>query len=376
MAACAAIQPHVEAADAALDRVGGIARFQADDGYLCGPVAEALEAFHVLEEGLETKGCFLSKPKCSAWGPHLSVEDLDAAKRAASWECDARDLPLVCQGIVVSGTPVGKEGYVYEWLQEKVEKCRTKVEIICDCLQSRNRHALLTTLRLSTQCLLDHWLRTCYPSDVKWAAKEFDKIITNAYECATVAGITKDAAGMKRLRLPAKQFGLGFRSREWQSDSAFVAATDAAISRFVSRGDFAGFLPNAEVWLGGDWAEGGSRWKELYDSTDADSRAGRRCNSQLVRELRQSWALMQQAAGVATGQMPVGGDKEKPCFLHHADNELIGGKGKGGQHLLTAERERTVFRDTNTWFHTQLDHHDNWRHSIAFCPLGYILRGI
>lgn len=107
MAACAAIQPHVEAADAALDRVGGFARFQADDGYLCGPVAEALEAFHVLEEGLETKGCFLSKPKCSAWGPHLSVEDLDAAKRAASWECDARDLPLVCQGIVVSGTPVG-----------------------------------------------------------------------------------------------------------------------------------------------------------------------------------------------------------------------------------------------------------------------------
>jgi hypothetical protein len=36
--------------------------------------------------------------------------------------------------------------------------------------------------------------------------------------------------------------------------------------------------------------------------------------------------------------------------------------------LLTAERERAVFRDTNTWFHTQPDH-DDWRR-VAWVSCG------
>jgi len=296
----------------------------------------------------------------------MTAAELDDAKAAASWDCDDGVLPLRRSGIEVSGTPVGESLYVHDWLEAKVAKCRAKAAAICGCLQSNNRHALLTTLRLSTQFYLDHWLRTCFPSDVKWAAKEFDKIITDAYECATVAGITKDEAGMRRLRLPAKKFGLGFRSREWQADSAFVAAADAAISRFVSRDDFEGFLPGAETWLGSDWGKGGTRFKELFARADADRRlATCRGNRQLATSLRQSWALMQQEAGVTTGDMPTGGDAEKPCFLHHADHELIGGKGKGGQHLLTDERERAVFRATDTWFHEKLEHKD-WRRVAWF----------
>ena len=47
---------------------------------------------------------------------------------------------------------------------------------------------------------------------------------------------------------------------------------------------------------------------------------------------------------------------------------MIGGKGKGGQHMLTAERERAVFRDTDTWFRTQLEH-DDWRR-VAWLACG------
>jgi hypothetical protein len=126
-----------------------------------------------------------------------------------------------------------------------------------------------------------------------------------------------------------------------------------------------GFLPRAEAWLGSDWGKGGNRWKTLLDTTAAGRQAGRQGGWQLVEPLRQPWALMQREAGVATGAMPVGGGKEKLCFLHHAEHELIGGKGKGGQHLLTAERERAVFRGTSTRLHSRLGH-SGWRRAAWF----------
>ena len=72
IAACAAIQEPLEAADTAFSATGGFARADCDDTYLCGEPAEVARVLVEFETAIAEVGAELQRPKeCSAARRHL-----------------------------------------------------------------------------------------------------------------------------------------------------------------------------------------------------------------------------------------------------------------------------------------------------------------
>ena len=69
--------------------------------------------------------------------------------------------------------------------------------------------------------------------------------------------ITECEASTKRLCLPAKNWGLGFRRRHWVRRAAFVAVAapsgSAAAAAALKPAASQASLPQSDSWLPGNW---------------------------------------------------------------------------------------------------------------------------
>ena len=274
-----AIQKYVKIADNELGRVGGIARFEWDDGYLCGPPNDVYPILDTFSTSVQEHcGLELQRSKTEVYGMDeaISVSSLGDLVRAGitvdgSWE----------PGFLCYGVPIGSDKYVTHMLGAKMDEIEEQAEQVLNVL-IEEKQALWSVLRSSLSHKLDYWLTLCYPSHVKEAAERMDRLQNKILESLVGQQIPMSGCMDSEwaillpvpveilqnrsfqhwaIRQPVKMGGLGIRSNVETSLPAFVGGLEQALPHFV--GD-EGVCQQLSVILGD--VKGEYRWKKLLNS--------------------------------------------------------------------------------------------------------------
>ena len=147
-------------------------------------------------------------------------------------------IPLVADGLEVVGVPVGTPDFCRRGAAEAVDKMCTRTENVQTALASTSSHGLfaLTQYCLATQPT--YLAQTMYPDDVRAALTVHDAAIQSCVMAACgQAGplVLADEFAMRRLTLPARLKGLGFRSSAHVCDAAFIGAACRALPQLLDR---------------------------------------------------------------------------------------------------------------------------------------------
>ena len=296
---CVAIQKYVVESDTMLATQGGCARFGWDDGYLVGPpnlVFQVLERFAAQAEA--HCGLVLQKTKTEVftWNGMLPPGTTPGLVTAGTVIDGQWEPGLICYGV-----PIGTDTYVLSKLEEKVREVAREVETVGQVLQEE-RQAMWSVLRSSTSQKLDYWLSLVYPSQVRGAAEEMDKIMLGSierllgvhlpmydeglgWECPVqvpVEGLQGRSFQHWVMRQPVKMGGLGLRGQVELSPAAFIGGLEQALPHFIGVG---GVCPQLVAVLGEGDGQVDLRWQTLL-------RSGCRTG----RELEQSWLVLQREA--------------------------------------------------------------------------------
>ena len=115
---CLAIHPSILAADEALARSSGFARFFADDGYLCGEPGAVLEALGVFEKQVKKEcGLDLNRGK-TEWhaATAATAHEVRARMEEEGLKEGVGEGADGGRGIIVTGIPVGDEAYEKDYM--------------------------------------------------------------------------------------------------------------------------------------------------------------------------------------------------------------------------------------------------------------------
>ena len=250
LSCCVTIHPEVKALDARVAAHGGAARFIQDDGYVIGPAEAVFFAITAFEQELQTPGLQLQRSKSSCFCPIGGLQD--NPHRPA-------DIPLGYAddgfGIMVAGVPVGDEQFIHSKLDNKVRKALSKIDTLCTKLRDAHLQSMFCALRVGLAPMMDHWIQHCYPDDVKVAAETFDDGLLSWVSVCFPGLMRQDSISEGRIRLPARRYGAGIRSRADLIPAAFVSTMCRTLPRMLDFRDrhgvlHSGFLPQLAPVLG------------------------------------------------------------------------------------------------------------------------------
>ena len=275
---CAGIHPEICCLDAEVGAHGGCAKFDMDDGYVVGPPSVAFAAVQRFSEAISALGLYIRTDKCFCFSPAGGLEECD--HRPSAFPLGRASFgDIEGYGIIVSGIPVGDEAYVQAKLGAKADEAVSKIETVTTKLRDVHLQSLFTALYYGLSPLFDFWLQHCYPEDTSEHAQQIDVALLITLR-ACIPGIRPGSSvTMQRVRLPARRFGLGIRSRFDLIPAAFVNSVCHTVPRMLpwqGRNGcvHAGFLPQLENMLGAgsfDWSNEDTRFQHLLQS---DSRLG------------------------------------------------------------------------------------------------------
>ena len=185
-----AIQKDVVKLEQELKQTGGLARFGQDDGYGVGHPDSLFPGVRVFSREVEER-CGL---------------ELVPSKSELYCKCRQGTLPPGClpgvslagmevdgqweNGFVCYGVPIGSDSFVKAKMKVKVEEVKEGTVRTRQVLGGE-KQALWTILRQSFVQQLDWWLTLLYPSQVKEAALELDKVLWEVLECCASSSIPK-----------------------------------------------------------------------------------------------------------------------------------------------------------------------------------------
>ena len=247
IAACAAIQEPLEAADAALSATGGFARADFDDTYLCGEPAEVARVLVEFETAIAAVGAELQRPKSAALLGATCVLDADFPVPVGVLR-HSGPVPqhgqVIGYGIKVAGIPLGDAAFVEETLKRKGDKLELKFDQVTSRLEAAHGWQLFSILRYCLRPTGDYFARLLFPSDAEPLMERIDDLVTATAQASFGQDISPQgplgqrAAELlaKRMRLPKRMDGTGLRSLLVLSrTTAFVAATLDALPRMADR---------------------------------------------------------------------------------------------------------------------------------------------
>jgi hypothetical protein len=154
----------------------------------------------------------------------------DAALRTTiSDYCNANNLKLNTQGIIVAGVPIGTKEYVKEKLTEMTTTFTADLDLICKADNystqgAGKKQGLISILRY---VLIPRftYLSRCLPPDVMADfCKTIDDAIANAIRKILRVSWEWDDTVLSRLRLPTRKGGMGIISLAQTSHSAFLGS--------------------------------------------------------------------------------------------------------------------------------------------------------
>ena len=112
-------------------------------------------------------------------------------------------------GIMVSGVPVGEEGFVEAVMRNKSAGAVERIRVTTDRLHGVSKHALLTLITHCLQPLMDYLCMTVYPTQSQPHLRRFDAAVLDAVTVAMCPGVGTDEYARRRLRLPVRWRGRG-----------------------------------------------------------------------------------------------------------------------------------------------------------------------
>ena len=139
---CISIHPEICALDAHMQRHGGFAKFDMDDGYIVGPAAAAFEGVRLFGDAILSIGLDLQVHKCKCFSPSFNLHSCTA--RSADLEIGSLHTTIneTVYGLVVGGTPIGESRYVHAFMECKTTDMMSKFERISSKLLDRHLQSL------------------------------------------------------------------------------------------------------------------------------------------------------------------------------------------------------------------------------------------
>ena len=140
-------------------------------------------------------------------------------------------------GLKIGGVPVGGDTFVRVVLGAKVQAAMSKVEKIANMLRSQHLQSLHSALLYALSPTLDYWFQHSYPLDVAPFAQQFDAALLQVARWTMPGLRLDDDVTLDRLRLPARCYGGGIRSRVALIPAAFLGTVCRVAPRLVDSVD-------------------------------------------------------------------------------------------------------------------------------------------
>ena len=298
-----AIQKDVVVLDKVLENVGGMARFGQDDGYTIGPAKVVFPAVEKFTADVKERcGLSLQWSKTEAYCPSGVLPSFATQGIVLAGEIvdDVWENGFICYGV-----PVGSDKYVRSKLNLKVEEVTMGALRACQVLGESEKMTLWQVLRQSISKQFDWWLSLVYPSIVREAARDIDRVIWGVLESVAGSHIPRRGEGKNwdcpllvpverwhgwsyqqmRVRLPVRSGGLGLVCLEDLSPAAFIGSVEQSLPHFLG---VTGVCTQLQVILGGNTGQmspDATRWSDLLDS-----------NCRTGREFAAAWGELQTTA--------------------------------------------------------------------------------
>ena len=197
--------------EAASKMVAGFIMAQMDDCYIVGPADQATVAYHSMIAGLPPAGLSSNVVKCVAYCcNHAAIPDLPEG------------VPVQMDGIEVAGAPIGNDNFVSNFLRLKTDRTVSLIKATASQLRTGHGQDLWSLTIYCLKPLFDHWIQTCYPTQVRAFAEEVDTALLSAACDASIDNLACDPLVLRRLRQPIRLGGGGLRELADVCDAAFL----------------------------------------------------------------------------------------------------------------------------------------------------------
>ena len=141
--------------------------------------------------------------------------------------CDASlsplppDVPVSHEGFCLLGCPIGPPDFCEEVLQDRVRKIKGSLAVLHDMGDSQLEMTLLRSCFALPK--FSYVIRTCPPSHVNGAAKEFDWVMHEALQ-SIIGGPLSEWSWLK-ASLPSSRGGINLQSTSLHAPAAFLASS-------------------------------------------------------------------------------------------------------------------------------------------------------
>ena len=236
---CMPLQPQAEWVNTQLQKVGGRAVFDMDDGYLLGPIEHVMPLVKVFQRRLaDHVGADLNPSKCQLWCHKEHRQHVRAyLDETGETEFKLGVVTLAngrkAYGVKISGVPFGDANYVKQCLKVKVGEVVSQVKSTTKRLQ---RHSAQNLFALLVQCLhskLQFWLQCMRPEQLDSHLIKFDKVMLKAARTATGQDFPEQSLSLRRLRLPRRLGGGMVRSAKDLARAAYVGGICQCVPSFT-----------------------------------------------------------------------------------------------------------------------------------------------
>ena len=191
-----------------------------------GLLTEALAAAKCFNEGIKAKlGLDIKPIKRMTYSPSPVVRadlrrrnvPLGVVRADGSWirvNDDDYAVPPddAGYGIMVMGVPVGDEAFVAAVMAKKVRGTVSKINSTFESLRNSHKQTLHCIAYYCLNSLFDHWLQGLLPQHSVAHARLVDDALDAVLRHTLVPGALDDPLTLRRLRMPARHGGIGFRA--------------------------------------------------------------------------------------------------------------------------------------------------------------------
>jgi hypothetical protein len=189
---------------------GGFARFQSNDGWLCGPLDILYPAIAKYEAALlTTLGLESVQHK---YAVYVSAPEHDSAARPPVMRLSGAMVHGTWHpGFKPNGVPVSPHSeYARHEVGKIIDQCVSDNNKLCSTLRNRDPHAGWAFLYYCQNAQITHWLQWCYPKDIN---PHLSLLLASLDEVFAVASGTHDIIAQRLTTgslhaVPANQYGL------------------------------------------------------------------------------------------------------------------------------------------------------------------------
>jgi hypothetical protein len=113
---------------------------------------------------------------------------------------------------MVMGVPVGDDAFVAAVMAKKVRGTVSKINSTFESLRNSHKQTLHCIAYYCLNSLFDHWLQGLLPQHSVAHARLVDDALDSVLRHTLVPGALDDPLTLRRLRMPARHGGIGFRA--------------------------------------------------------------------------------------------------------------------------------------------------------------------